>query len=197
MGRNREGGNAARPMPDRIHFRTRFARRPASQDLPCRARWQRRQTASRKRGSSPSGPIGRERGQSPRRALRSPHTGLPSARGRVLAFASTADPVFDDALDSVSPPRARRRRCRVSEPSQQPDLALRRQCPIEGHDQRRQRVNRLVPGPAPAGAYSDSPAASRACSGSRNARKRIRFPWRNLSTQPARVSVSTPLPLPR
>src|SRR5829696_7123680 len=45
--------------------------------------------------------------------------------------------------------------------------------------------------------YSDRPTASRTCSGSRKARKRSTFPFRNLNIQPAGDSVSTPLVLPR
>jgi hypothetical protein len=97
-------------------------------------------------------PIGRERGRFPRRALRSPRIGPESAGGRVLASAATADPASDDASGSVSHPRARRRPGRALEPSQEPDLALRCQRPIEGHHQRRQRVDRLVAGAAPTGA---------------------------------------------
>ena len=121
----------------------------------------------RLRGSGDRRPSGADRPRtSPRRALRSPHTGPASAGGRVLGSAATAGLASDDASDSVSPPRARRRRCRALEPSEEPDLTLRRQCPIEGHDQRRQRVDRLVPGSPPAGAVD--PPSTRHLPGDRH-----------------------------
>ena len=103
-------------------------------------------------------PIGLERGRSRWRRLRSPRSGLPSAGGRVLASAATGDRPGDDGAGSASLPRARHRRCRASEPSQELDLALRCQRPIDGHHQRHQRVDRLVPCSAPAGAV-DPPSA--------------------------------------
>ncbi len=104
-------------------------------------------------------PIGLERGRSPS-ATPPQSTQRPPERREDEFSRPPPRPTApaDDGAGSASLPRARRRRCRASEPSQELDLALRCQRPIDGHHQRHQRVDRLVPCSAPAGAVDPPPS---------------------------------------